>query len=158
MDPKTVYIKTALGQQEIATRAQHLSSRMRTMLILVDGRRTTAELLAQNSTSPEAESHLAALLEGGFIAIVSSSVPPAAPVAAPVPVPTTDIAAIKDFICTALRESIGPDADMFAVKVESANTLPDLRQQAEKIREVMRSAIGNRKADLFWEKLSSMMP
>lgn len=69
MDSTTVYVKTPLGQDEIATRAHHLPARLRTVLIMVDGRRTMAELIAQNPAPHEAEAHLAALLEGGFISL-----------------------------------------------------------------------------------------
>ena len=40
----TIYRKTAKGHTEIETRALRLSPRLRSALILVDGRRTDAEL------------------------------------------------------------------------------------------------------------------
>ena len=40
----TIYSKTADGQNEIETRARRLSPRARSTLILVDGKRSEAEL------------------------------------------------------------------------------------------------------------------
>ena len=42
--PLAVYAKTPQGSDEVATRRHGLSMRMRQLLILVDGRRTVADL------------------------------------------------------------------------------------------------------------------
>lgn len=73
----TVYRKSSKGQLEIETRANRLGPRLRTALILVDGRRTDADLRALIQL--EADATLLALLEGGYIEVVT-----AATVAAPV--------------------------------------------------------------------------
>lgn len=73
----TVYRKSSKGQQEIETRANRLGPRLRTALILVDGRRSDADLRALIQL--EADATLLALLEGGYIEVVS-----AGPVATPV--------------------------------------------------------------------------
>jgi hypothetical protein len=75
MDAMTVYMKTSQGHDEITTRAHRLPARMRTVLITVDGRRTAAELIAQNPTSQDTDRHLAALLEGGFISAAPQQLP-----------------------------------------------------------------------------------
>jgi hypothetical protein len=159
MDSSTVYIKTARGSEEIASRNHGLSSRVRAMLIMVDGRRNRATLLAQSPAQAEAESHLAALLDGGFIAAVNP--PPAAsevqiPASTP-PAPAVDLDTVKHFINTTLHDTLGPDADLFAVKVDAVKNVPDLLALAEKLRGVIGGAGSRKKADDFWQKVSSML-
>ncbi|HRI18864.1 MAG TPA: hypothetical protein PL196_10105, partial [Burkholderiaceae bacterium] len=82
----TVYRKSAKGQHEVETRANRLGPRLRTALILVDGRRTDAELRALIQL--EADATLLGLLEGGYIEVVSAQVVAApAAQAAPAPAP-----------------------------------------------------------------------
>ena len=69
----TVYRKSAKGQREIETRADRLAPRLRTALILVDGRRSDADLRAL--IQPDADAALATLLDGGYIEPVSSQPP-----------------------------------------------------------------------------------
>ena len=73
-----VFRKTAKGQAEIETRADRLPPRLRTALILVDGRRDGVALAKFCPSDPE--STLAGLLDGGYIEMVE---PPAAPLPAP---------------------------------------------------------------------------
>jgi hypothetical protein len=78
----TVYRKSSKGQQEIETRANRLGPRLRTALILVDGRRSDADLRAL--IQQEADATMLALLEGGYIEVVSATAvaPPVAAAAA----------------------------------------------------------------------------
>lgn len=158
MEPTDVYAKTADGQDEIATRARQLPARLRQLLIMVDGKRSVAEMLAHNPAATEAQANLAALLEAGLIALVPKPAAPAAPSPpAREPVLRGDLAAIKKFISATLHDTLGPDADLFTPKVESAANLPALMAQAEKLREVLRGATGSKKADQFWEKLGTLV-
>lgn len=65
----TVFDKTDKGREEIATRANHLAARQRTLLLLVDGRRDTAELMAKVAGLGLDEKALVDLLDGGFIQV-----------------------------------------------------------------------------------------
>ena len=61
----TIYRKTAKGQSEIETRALKLAPRFRSLLILVDGRRSDREL---TTLLPQAgDEALAALAQAGLI-------------------------------------------------------------------------------------------
>jgi hypothetical protein len=76
------YRKTSKGIREIETREFHLSPRLRTALILVDGRRGDAEL--RRMIVGEADEALRTLLEQGFIeAVAASAAAPTAPATAP---------------------------------------------------------------------------
>lgn len=160
MDPTDVYAKTPDGQDEVATRARQLPARLRSLLIMVDGKRSVGEMLAHHPAAEEARANLAALREAGLIALVPKPAAPApapAPAAPAKPVISGDVTAIKRFISQALHDALGPDADLFTARIEATPTLSDVMTQAEKMREVLRSAAGNKKADAFWEKLNGML-
>ena len=61
----TVYRKTTKGAAEIATRANHLAPRLRSALIVVDGKRSSAELVKLIPGS--GEEALLTLLKAGYI-------------------------------------------------------------------------------------------
>lgn len=160
LDSSTVYIKTARGSEEIASRSQGLSSRARAMLIMIDGRRSAATLLAQSGEKAEAEAHLAALLDGGFIAAVAQP-EAAASVAAPMAPQAEhafDITTIKQYISTTLHAVLGPDADLFTKKVDAAKSAEELRTLSEKLSDVVLQVGGKKKAADFKEKMSAMLP
>jgi len=86
-----VPVKTAEGQVELDTRRRGLSQRHRTVLLLVDGRRTEAEvreMAAQAGASPACFDELRAL---GLIAIAPAAPPSPAPAA-----PTGGVVAQRD--------------------------------------------------------------
>lgn len=75
----TVFAKTAVGQQEIQSRAMGLSPLVRRTLVLVDGHRSGAELQVFLVGKGEIQSVLAELLDKGCIeAVARSSKAPAA--------------------------------------------------------------------------------
>jgi hypothetical protein len=159
----TVYRKSAKGQQEIETRANRLGPRLRTALILVDGRRSHAELRAL--IQPEADATLAGLLEGGYIEVVSSQSAAAAPVAAAptaapaLPTPPTasapaavSPAALADRRRLAVRfltDSLGPVAEELALRIERTRTWDELRPVLALGRDVLQTARGNAAAARF---------
>ena len=81
-DLDTLFRKTEKGVAEIQTRMYRLQPRLRSALILVDGRRRGVEL--QPLIQPDPEATLRALAEQGFI----EAAEPAAP-AVPAPRPAT---------------------------------------------------------------------
>jgi hypothetical protein len=158
MEPSAVFIKTARGSEEIASRSYGLSSRARAMLIMVDGRRSAATLLAQSPVPAEADSHLAALLEGGFIAAVAQPAAVEPPPATATPATSAvNLVTAKQYINSVLHGILGPDADLFSVKVDTANDAPALLALSEKLCDVIRNVGGKKKADDFREKISSML-
>lgn len=79
----TVFDKTEKGREEIATRSHHLAPRLRTLLLLVDGKRDTDELMAKVGGLGLDQKALVDLLEAGFIEVGGmAAVEPVAGVAA----------------------------------------------------------------------------
>ncbi|HVL76268.1 MAG TPA: hypothetical protein VM406_09640 [Noviherbaspirillum sp.] len=160
MDPTDVLTKTPAGQDEVATRARQLPAKLRSLLIMVDGKRSVGEMLAHHPAADEARASLAALLEAGLLALVpkpAAAPSPAAAPAAAAPALKGNIATVKKYICTALHDALGPDADLFTPRVEAATSLEALMTQAEKLREVLRGASGAKRADAFWTQLGTLV-
>ena len=78
----TIFRKTDKGQSEVETRVHRLSPRLRSALILVDGKRSSDEL--RKLIAQQADDTLATLSDQGFIevAAVSAAPAPAAPASA----------------------------------------------------------------------------
>ena len=121
-----VYRKTAKGVAEIETRAHRLTPRMRSALILVDGKRSDAELASM--IQQQATETLHALAGQGFIEVLTidtapaPSAPPVVSAAAPPrpPAPTTaaapapaapDLQARRREAVRAVNDLLGPAAE-----------------------------------------------
>ncbi len=166
----TVYRKSAKGQQEIETRANKLGPRLRTALILVDGRRSDADLRALIQL--EADATLIGLLEGGYIEVVGSSpatpatpatapaatagapvaASPAAPGAtggAPAPISAAALADRRRLAVRYLTDNLGPVAEELALRVEKARTWAELLPALELGRNVLQTARGSANAARF---------
>lgn len=129
----TVYRKTAKGQAEIDTRAHRLLPRLRQALILVDGRKTDAELAKLILAEPEAT--LATLLTDGFIeavATVADAPPERKPEAASAPSAparkaVVSVDSIRRDAVRYLNDQLGPAAEGISIKLERVKTMPELR-------------------------------
>jgi hypothetical protein len=121
-----IYRKTAKGLSEIETRAHRLPPRLRSALIVVDGKRNLAELRPLILQTDET---LAALAEQGFIEAVREAAPPPPP---PAPAPKAVAGNADDFEQTrrvavrTLNELLGPAAESMAIKMERARNPGEL--------------------------------
>jgi hypothetical protein len=131
----TIYAKTAAGQNEIETRARRLPPRARSLLILVDGKRSDADLA---QLVPSSDETLAQLLDAGLVQAVAGS-PAAAPpasVAAAAPAapaaPAVDMLALRREAARAITDLLGPAGDSITLKLEKASDPAEVRAQLEK--------------------------
>jgi hypothetical protein len=165
-----IYRKTEKGRNEIATRANKLGLRERTMLIMVDDKTTRAGLLAKNS-HPTSEGILNSLLADGYIEVASATEAAGAAPAAPPPAtgePATFAAAAVQvevsmesasrFACRALVTYLGPGADDLTALVEKCKGVEELRTRLEKCRDVIQAMAGRRKSEEFWAGASARLP
>lgn len=150
----TIYRKTAKGVQEIETRALKLAPRFRSLLILVDGRRSDEELMRLVAAS--GDQALAALAEGGFIEAIGMTADPepAAPVR-PSPAP----AAPPDRLDQRRREAVrqlldlvGPMGEAIALKLERAATLEDFRALLVTAAQIVANTRGRQVATEFYQR------
>lgn len=128
----TTYCKTSKGVTEIETRAFRLTPRLRSTLILLDGRRTLDEL--RGLIAQGLDESLQALLDGGFIeplAVPEPVRPVPRPTAAPRPPPPeppgADFLAARREVVRTINEQLGPVAETVAIKMERAMNAAELR-------------------------------
>lgn len=173
-----IYRKTEKGRLEIATRANKLGLRERSMLIMVDDKSTRRELLQKNP-HPTSEGILNDLLANGFIETVmvgaeagepAAESPAAAPASAAPPsgapvVPAAANPGVEVSIVSATRYAtralvtyLGPSADELAAMVEKAKDAGELAKALNKCREVIQAMAGRKKADEFWAGVSARLP
>lgn len=137
-----IFRKTALGVAEVETRAHRLAPRMRSALILVDGKRSERDLGAL--IQQQCEATLQALLDQGFIEATGGApgsvappivlTPARAPVAAPQPAPAAPpVRAGPPFeqrrrdAVRRLNDLTGPEGDAAAMRIERASNFDELR-------------------------------
>ena len=161
----TIYRKTAKGQTEIETRALRLAPRFRSVLILVDGRRSDRELASLlPQAGPEA---LQALAEGGFIEAIGTTadapppgaarpLPPALPDVGPAPAaPAPPAAPARPFEQTRreavrlLLDQVGPLGEALAMRMERARTPQELAPLLATAAQVLANARGRAVAEDF---------
>lgn len=150
MDATTVYAKTELGHEEVATRVRHVPARLRAMLIMVDGRRSVGALVEHHPAPDEARGYLQTLVEGGFIAPAGGSESAVAPPSADAPVLSdADLTTIKQDIARILIDFLGPDADLFTARVEKLNARDELMHEARRLHQMLEDAFGHARAERF---------
>ncbi|MCL1634333.1 hypothetical protein M2650_06755 [Luteimonas sp. SX5] len=111
-----VYAKTDAGRDEIETRARKLAPALRSTLLVVDGRRTIAQLLGLASGLHAPPDALAQLAELGLIAPVGQIAPGAAPL------PQSDVAdryrLLSGLMSEAVRQHLGLRGYFMQLKIE----------------------------------------
>lgn len=152
----TIYAKTADGLHEIETRERRLTPRLRSALIMVDGKRSDTEL---GKLVQQADEALKALLEQGLIEAVASSSPKAAREEGPASVPgpssqpggtaVLDLATTRREAVRAIHDLLGPEAEMLALKIERANDELALRAALERAVAYIANARGGGAAAQF---------
>jgi hypothetical protein len=75
-----------LGREEIATRAHHVAAKLRTLLVMIDGRQPLGALMKNLAPLGLAEEHVDLLLSQGYIVLVGGGPSESAPAPAPQPV------------------------------------------------------------------------
>lgn len=169
----SIFDKTDKGREEIATRKHQLASRLRTLLLLVDGKQTTDDLLNKVAGIGLTAENLNGLLNDGFIqAIKPGSEPPAAaesagqekPKAAAAPsaprmLPDghTQFEAIYNFYSETIKSTIGLRGYALQLKVEKAASVDELRELRRPYLEAVFKAKGNEMARSLRGRLDELL-
>jgi hypothetical protein len=157
-----VYHKSAKGSEAIATRQHGLSPKLRSTLILIDGKRSFDELSKLAHLLGEPEQLLRQLLEQGFIEPVPEAAAPAGSgKAAAAPAKSNGIALLdaQRYASRRLFDLIGPTSEPACLRIEAARNAQDF-QSAIRFAEVMVSDIRSSKvaADFAAEVQARMPP
>jgi hypothetical protein len=153
----TIFRKTSKGVAEIETRAHRLTPRMRSMLILVDGKRDGADL--KQLITQQADETLQALSDQGFIEAVGETVhaseaaapaesgAPAAP--APPAAPAQDVNVVRKAAVRMLIEILGPSSDALAVRMEKVRSMDELKPLLGQATKLILAARGRASAEAY---------
>jgi hypothetical protein len=160
-----IFDKTDKGREEIATRKYHLASRLRTLLLLFDGKHTADDVLAKVSGLGLSAESIAELLHDGFLhalptpepepapqlfsvaasdaAIAESAAPPSESHAGRVmPTGESQFEAIYHFYTETIKSTIGLRGYALQLKVERAGSIEEFRALRQPYLEAILKAKG----------------
>ncbi len=162
-----IFRKTAKGLSEIETRAHRLTPRVRSLLILVDGKRDAEDL--RTLVPQQADEMLATLLQQEFIEAVGETVRGSPPAAAPLaagpksdadsgvptapPAPPVNIDGVRRSLVRLLNDELGPAAESLAMRIERTRTADELRPLMAQAVGLVGSARGRAAGEAFAGKL-----
>jgi hypothetical protein len=161
MTAPRVLVRTDLGRQELHGGVRRLDARTRQVLILIDGRRDSAEL-ARLLGGGDIEDILLRLSREGYASAVEpepqAPAGPAAPAAAPMartptilgPAPGATawgepLGLVSDRMARALIATIGPAGDDMATRLRACSTIAELRELLPATVSIL-EAVGGREA------------
>lgn len=169
-----IFDKTDKGREEIATRSHHLAPRLRTLLVLIDGKQGIDGLLKKVAGLGLDEHNIAELLEAGFIQELAQAGTEQA--AAPAPVPTTNngaepdssavpilpegenqFEAIYHFYNETIKNTIGLRGYGLQLKVEKASSIEDFRALRTAYLEAVLKAKGSEMARSLRDRLDQLL-
>jgi hypothetical protein len=149
-----VYRKTDKGIPEIETRANRLTPRLRTALIMVDARRNEVDLRAL--IGGQADEVLSGLKEQGFIegmaTAASRSPAPAVAPASPAAAGGRSWEERRRLAVRFLNDNLGPSAEQLVLKIEKSRDWEELKGHLEMGEHFLRSARGTSMARDFAAK------
>lgn len=157
---ETVYTKTPAGQREITDRQLRLHPRLRSLLVLIDGRHRAGELLQTLSAIGITEASFEELERHGLVAASAASTPAPIEESGPptefVPRPERPLdeterkRELYTFFNEAIRNHLGLRGFMLQLQVEKAETLADYHA----IRDQFIAAVGKSKGSDFAKRQS----
>jgi hypothetical protein len=162
MSAGDIYTKTPQGVQEVSSRKLKLAPRLRTMLILVDGRQP-AFMLKEEAEKVGAPGNF--IEELATLGLIALSGPAGASAAPAVPRPTAAVekdefrrfCAAKDFMNVSVVNALGIKAFFFTLKLERASTLVDLRDLVDPYREAIARGSGNAEAEVLTRRVRELV-
>jgi hypothetical protein len=166
MDSGTRLIKTAKGREEIDQRRYKLASKLRTLLILVDGARSVSDLTNDGRKLGAPDDALILLMRDGFVAPVT--VPVAAAVAEPTEAaqqgaapPSSELKrfrAAQQFMNeTAVDNMGGLKKFTFTLKLERCSVRQDLVDLVDDYELSLTKSIGKDAADVLVGRLRALL-
>ncbi len=167
-----IYRKTAKGLAEIETRVYKLAPRLRSVLIMIDGKRSDVELALM---VPQAAEALAALVQDDFIAEFTRTAPaaaasasPAAPAAQAAPAVVPDAVertiirgqqpsfeAMRRDLLRAFNERLGSAGEGMAIQLQKARNETEFRALLPAAVQLVSTLQGRDAAEAFMARISA---
>ncbi|HSI55474.1 MAG: hypothetical protein ACAH21_03430 [Ramlibacter sp.] len=168
IEKNLVYRKSAKGTEAIATRqhGQGLAPKQRSLLIMVDGKRTGEELERVAQALGDPAEMLGQLLDAGYMEPTGAAGAPQAPAghpaSAPAPLagaaPTMTLAEAKRFASRRLTDLLGPNAEDLCLRIEAARNVHDFQVAVSKAEGMLRQFVSAGTAAAFAAEIHSHMP
>jgi hypothetical protein len=155
------YHKSAKGAEAISSRSAELTPKLRSMLILVDGKRGFDELAKLGGMLGDPEQLMAQLLEHGFIEPVAAepAKAPAARASAPAPLAgTMTLADAQRYAVRRLTDLLGPNAEDLCMRIEGTKNAHDFLVAVHKAEVALRDFSGNHVAAQFAAEMETHRP
>lgn len=152
MDKFSVFAKTDQGRDALTSRPAGLGPRLRSLLIMVDGRRSVAELDKLLGSEGAAAPLLEQLMEQGWIE--GTAMPVAAPAAVAVAAPasmdgpvtlppssadTLPFPEARRLVVRFINDQLGPMGETLAIRVEGCKSAAELAAALPRIRDGLRN-------------------
>lgn len=176
----SIYDKTEKGREEITTRKYQLASRLRTLLVMIDGKQTATEIMKKVAALGLTEQNLQELLEQDFIIEIAlqADAPPnaiespspasnseAAPLAAaklpesatPAMTDAERFQALYNFYNETIKSAIGLRGYGLQLKVERAGNIDDFRALRQAYVEAVQKAKGPEMARSLSDRLDLLL-
>jgi hypothetical protein len=159
-----VYHKSAKGTEAIATRQHGLSPKLRSMLILIDGKRTFDDLAHLSQMLGDTDELLGQLLDQGLIepgAVAPPAHAHAATTSAPAPLAgaaALTLAEAQRFASRRLTDLLGPNAEELCLRIEAARNVHDFHVAVARAEGMLRQFVSAHTAAEFSAEVHSHMP
>lgn len=173
-----IFDKTTKGRAEISTRQFQLPAKIRTLLVMIDGKRPLAELFKQTQGLGLSQENIDYLLDEGFIAEVAEASNIPEPVATPVvpslpslssapsastapPVQQMDdvkrLQALHNFFNSTIKSTLGLRGFALQLKTERAATLQEFADLRRPYVEAVNKAKGREMAISLRDRLDQLL-
>lgn len=178
MDNNTLLAKTDKGREALAARPPELGPRLRSVLIMVDGKKNVAELVKFGGALAVLEQ----LAEAGWVvevdasgqpvqrassdagAAVDAAAPdegPSAVAAAPAPAPapqTLPYSEARRMVVRYINDQLGPMGELTAIRVEGCKSPADLQALLPRIRDALSNYRNAAAVQRFDQELVPLLP
>lgn len=156
MDAQAIYRKSDKGTEAIATRGHGVGGKLRMLLILVDGKKSTEELIKLAAGMGESAQLLQQLEAEGLIEVVPGAAAAKPAVAAALPA-GAEFGKARALATRLLAEQLGPLADELAIRLEAAKDMPQFVEAMKRAYTVVREVKGQAAADHFGAEVEALM-
>lgn len=168
---QVIYMKTAAGLAEIQARQLRLHPRTRSLLVLIDGKHSVAELLTTLAGVGITENSFEELAQHGLIAELAgeATVSAAAPLIEEAPTPTAaeasgevlgahqQMRALYAFFNDHIRDALGLRGFMMQLQVEKAESIADYRAIRDQFLAAVRKSKGEMAAAALQVKVDRLL-
>jgi hypothetical protein len=162
-ETNAIYQKSAKGSQAIVSRDHALAPKLRSLLILVDGKRPIDELAKLASGLGDTGQLLSQLLQQGYIEESANTAPaPLAASSAPAPLsparrPMT-LQEAQRFAVRRLTDIMGPMSETLCLRIEATRNPQDFMQAIRTAEKVLRDFGGSDLASNFMQEVQAHQP